>query len=196
MINLHNHIAGITKSKQIFSSLEKEHKQRVREEFFKDGILYDTVYSGVVDNDNTIRPNVFLAYYVYPGLLTQNEWKQVFDSALKELWLDWGGLSTISHNSPLFKPEYTGQDDLSYHNGDSWYYINNYAAIVMHRLDKKYYSKQIKRILEASKEEMLFSGFIGCCAELSSAKYMKSEGCLSQAWSAASFIELIHELHR
>lgn len=193
MINLHNHIVGITKSKQIFKSLEKEHKQRVRKEFFKDGMLYDSVYGDITDN--TVRPNVFLAYYAYPNLLTKKEWKQVFDNTLKALWLDWGGLSTISHNSPLFKPEYIGEGDLSYHNGDSWYYINNYAAIAMHRLDKKYYAKQIKRILEASKEEMLFSGFIGCCAEISSAKHMKSEGCLSQAWSAASFIEFLHELN-
>jgi glycogen debranching enzyme len=87
-------------------------------------------------------------------------------------------------------------DDASYHNGDSWYYINNYAALAMHRLDKEHYAKHISRIAHASKEEMLFSGFIGCCAEVSSAKQMKSEGCLSQAWSAASLIELLHEMHR
>ncbi|MBW2990628.1 hypothetical protein KY348_02895 [Candidatus Woesearchaeota archaeon] len=193
MINLHNQIAGITKSKQIFKSLEKEHKQRVRKEFFKQGALYDCV-----DNDmlsGNIRPNIFLAYYIYPGLLTKKEWKKAFDKALKELWLGWGGLSTIEHTSPLFKPEYTGEDDASYHNGDSWYYVNNYAAIAMHRLDKRYYSKYIRAIVHASKEEMLFSGFIGCCAELSSAKHMKSQGCLSQAWSAASFIELMHEMY-
>ena len=199
MINLHNRIAGITKSKQIFKSLEKETKERVKKAFFSQGRLYDYVGEGNTSDNalgNTwLRPNVFLAYYIYPGLLTRKEWKKVFDSALKELWLDWGGLASISHNSNLFKSEYTGQDDLSYHNGDSWYYINNYAAIAMHRLDKRYYAKYIKRILEASKEEMFFSGFIGCCAEVSSAKHMRSEGCLSQAWSAASFIELLHARH-
>jgi len=193
MLNLHNYIASITRSKQIFKSLEKEYKQRVRKEFFKQGVLYDCVYTNMPGH--TIRPNVFLAYYAYPELLTRKAWKQVFDKTLRALWLGWGGLSTINSTNPLFKSEYTGQDDASYHNGDSWYYINNYAAIAMHRLDKKYYAKKIKRILEASKQEMLFSGFVGCCAELSSAKQMRSEGCLSQAWSAASFIELWHELH-
>jgi len=194
MINFHNYIASITKSKQLFKSLEKEHKERVRNEFFKQGVLYDRIHEQVLDT--TARPNIFLAYYIYPDLLTKKEWMQAFDNALKDLWLGWGGLSTISHTSPLFRVEYTGQDDASYHNGDSWYYINNYAALAMHRLDKNYYEKQIKSIYEASKEEMLFSSFIGCCAELSSAKHMKSEGCLSQAWSAASFIELWHEMNR
>lgn len=200
MISLHNYLAGINRSKPIFKGLEKEVRQRVKAEFFKDGMLYDSVYNdnpnNNYNNNSNVRPNVFLAYYIYPSLLSKKEWKQVFDEALKALWLDWGGLSSLTHTNHLFKSEYTGLDDASYHNGDSWYYINNYAAIAMHRLDRKHYSKYIKRILEASKEEMLFSGFIGCCAEISSAKKMRSEGCPSQAWSSASFVELLHELHR
>ncbi|MBU1198620.1 MAG: hypothetical protein KKF46_08030 [Nanoarchaeota archaeon] len=195
MIKLHNYIAGITRSKQLFKILEKDVKENVRRIFFnpQTGMLYDNVYGRLPKE--TPRPNMFLAYYIYPELLSKKEWKKAFDIVLNDLWLDWGGLSSIGHKSPLFKSEYTGTDDLSYHNGDSWYYVNNFAAIAMHRLDSNYYSKQIKRILKASEEEMLFSGFIGCCAELSSAKHMKSEGCLSQAWSAATFIELWHELH-
>ncbi len=192
MISLHNHIASITNSKQIFRVIEKDLKQKVRKEFFKKGMLYDSI-RGILPDD-TIRPNIFLAYYIYPALLSKNGWKQAFDTVLKELWADWGGLSTVSHKSPLFKIEYTGEDDVSYHNGNSWFYINNYAALAMHRLDKSYYAKYIKRVLHASKEELLFSGFVGCCAELSSSKHMRSEGCLSQAWSAASFIELMYGL--
>jgi predicted glycogen debranching enzyme len=194
MLNLHNYLAGLTKSKQLFKSLEKEYKEKVKKEFFNGEKLYDNITEqGPVD---AIRPNVFLAYYIYPELLTKKEWKSVFDITLRALWLDWGGLTTVNYTSPLFRSEYTGFDDASYHNGDSWYYINNYAALAMHRLDKEYYSKYISRITHASKEEMLFSGFIGCCAEVSSAKQMRSEGCLSQAWSAASLVELLYELHR
>jgi predicted glycogen debranching enzyme len=194
MINLHNYIASLTKSKQLFKGIEKEYKEKVREAFFDGETLYDSLTEEAASD--AIRPNVFLAYYIYPDLLTKKEWKTVFDDTLKALWLDWGGLSTINHTNSLFRAEYTGVDDASYHNGDSWYYINNYAALAMHRLDKEHYAKQISRIVQASKEEMLFSGFIGCCAEVSSAKQMKSEGCLSQAWSMASFIELLHEMHR
>jgi glycogen debranching enzyme len=128
--------------------------------------------------------------------LSANEWKLAFDFAIKEMWLDWGGFSSISKNSHRFKVEYTGENDASYHNGDSWYFMNNYAAIAMHRLDKVYYAKYIDRILHAGKEELLFSGFIGASAELSSSKELRSEGCLAQAWSAASLVELMFELKK
>jgi glycogen debranching enzyme len=194
MMSLHNHLSSLTRSKQLFKTVEKEFREKVRKEFFNNSILADSITEeGRVD---AIRPNTFLAYYIYPDLLTRKEWKTAFDNALRALWLDWGGLTTVNYTSPLFRSEYTGTDDASYHNGDAWYYLNNYAALAMHRLDKEYYSKQISRIAHASKEEMLFSGFIGCCSEVSSAKSMRSEGCLSQAWSAASLIELLHELHR
>jgi len=193
MLELHSKVVALTRSKQLFKAVEKEYRDKVRQAFFNGVTLYDSV------DDNkasyAIRPNLFLAYYIYPDLLSKREWKSAFDNTLKALWLDWGGLTTLNYNSPLFRSEYAGVSDESYHNGDSWYYINNYAALAMHRLDKEYYAKQISRILQASKEELLFSGFIGCSAEISSAKSMRSEGCLSQAWSNASLIELLYEMH-
>ncbi len=193
MLSLHNKLASMTKTKQFFKATEKDYREVVHNAFFTGQMLHDSITEqGPV---NVIRPNAFLAYYIYPELLSKKEWKTVFDNCLRALWLDWGGLTTINYTSPLFRSEYTGEGDESYHNGDSWYYINNYAALALHRLDKKDYAKQINRIMHASKEEMLFSGFVGCCAEVSSAKGMRSEGCLSQAWSIASFIELLHEMH-
>ena len=192
IIKLHNQIAKITKTKQIFKSFEKELKEIVRKNFFnpKEGTLLDT-FGG----ENHVRPNIFLACYVYPDLLSKNEWKLVFDNSLKELWLGWGGLSSIGHKDHLFRSEYTGENNDSYHNGDSWFFVNNLAAITMGRIDPKYYADKIDKILKASTEDLLFNGFVGCCSELSSAKNLKSEGCLSQAWSAATFIELYHELN-
>ncbi|MBN2459051.1 hypothetical protein JXB28_02105 [Candidatus Woesearchaeota archaeon] len=193
MLSLHTQIATMTRAKPLFKSFEKDFKALVRKEFFVDGELKDSVHTSLPEK--AIRPNIFLASYICPGLLLRKEWKRAFDKALKELWLDWGGLTTLNHNNHRFRSEYTGTNDASYHNGDSWYYVNNYAAIALNRLDPSYYAKYIQRICNASKEEMLFSGFIGCCAEVSSAKAMRSEGCLSQAWSAASLIELLHELN-
>jgi glycogen debranching enzyme len=189
MLRMHNDLAKLTKTKALFKGIEKDYQEAVRKFFFKDGMLLDTY----PDEANNIRPNIFLAYYAYPDLLSKAEWKLAFDNALKELWLDWGGLSTIQHKSPDFKQEYTGENDDSYHNGDSWFYVNNYSALAMYRLDSAYYAKQIDRIKHASREELLFSGFIGCAAEVSSAKSLRSEGCLSQAWSAASYVELLYE---
>lgn len=163
---------------------EENMKNKVREEFFKENILYDG------QNDNTIRPNVFLAYYVYPELLTNDEWKNVFDKTLNKIWLSWGGLSTIDKDSKLFCPFYTNQNNKSYHRGDSWFFINNIAAICLIKLDKKKYEKYIDKIYNASKNEILSKGCIGDASEVSSASFLSSKGCFSQTWSLASFIEL------
>ncbi|MBN2142727.1 hypothetical protein JW711_05360 [Candidatus Woesearchaeota archaeon] len=193
MMRLHNELAKVTRTKALFRSMEQDFAIRVRTLFLKNGELLDSI-GGELPED-TQRPNVFLAHYVYPELLLPQDWKTVFDKALESLWLDWGGLSSIGSKNRLFQSEYTGEDDRSYHNGDSWYFVNNMAAIAMHRLDRRRYEKYIKRILHASREELLYSGFVGCSAEISSAKAMRSEGCLSQAWSAATYIELLHEIH-
>ena len=85
--------------------------------------------------DYTQRPNVFLAYYIYPNLLKKTAWNKVFDNALRKLWLPWGGVATIDKDSHLFQGEYTGQDNKSYHRGDSWFFLNNMTAICMRKLD-------------------------------------------------------------
>ncbi len=169
---------------------ETDFKKKVVKAFLKDDILLDGI------NDKIIMPNVFIAAYVYPELLTEKQWIECFDKVLPKLWLKWGGLSSIDKNNKLFVDEHTGQDNKSYHRGDSWFWINNLAAIVLYRLDKKRYKKYIDQIIEASVHEILFSGVVGHHAELSSAKELRSEGCLSQAWSSAMFIELIEEVYR
>jgi len=171
-----------------YNHLEKLLSKKVKNSFYKDGLLYDTL------DDSTARPNIFLAYYVYPELLSKMQWKMIFDKILTKIWLDWGGLSSIAKDSKFFQPKYTGENNLSYHNGDSWYWINSLAAICMHSLDEKKYSYQVESILRSSEDEILSSGFIGHSAEISSASSRLSQGCLSQAWSSAMFIELCHLL--
>jgi len=160
-------------------------KKKVREVFFDGQKLADG------KDDFTQRPNIFLAYYIYPNLLSKQEWKIVFNYALERLWLDWGGLATIDKKHKLFQPYYTGQNNHSYHRGDSWYFVNHLAAISMFLLDKKYYKEKINAIISGSKKEILTKGIIGECAEISSASKQLSEGCLAQAWSAATFIEMM-----
>ncbi|MGV8171206.1 MAG: amylo-alpha-1,6-glucosidase [Candidatus Woesearchaeota archaeon] len=184
--------------------LEEETRKVVREKFFKliDGKMYlNDGYDCPMDS--VIRPNVFLAYYIYPELLTSKEWIEVFDNVLPKLWCDWdfgegivgGGLSTIDKSHPLYQPHYTGIDNKSYHRGDSWFWINNIAAISMYRLDKEKYKDYIFRIVNASSQDILYWGFIGYASELASSGWFKSGGCLCQTWSIATFIELIHEVY-
>lgn len=171
-------------------NFHEELKKNVRAAFLKEGMLKDCF------DDPLIRPNVFIAYYVYPELLSEEEWEIVFDSALKHLWLSWGGFSTIDKNSPLFHGSHTGEISDSYHNGDSWFWINELAAICLLRLNKKKYSKYVEKISKAGSKEILKLGAIGHHAELSDADKLSSKGCLSQAWSNALFTELMFELDK
>lgn len=164
-------------------------KKIVVDKFWNHTILADGV------DDFTIRPNIFIAAYVFEDLLPKLIWKKAIDNALEKLWLDWGGLSTIDKDNKMFKDTYSGELPISYHRGDSWYWINNLAAIVMHRIDKNHYKDKISKILEASSQEILWQGCIGSASELSSAKKRESQGCLNQAWSNATFIELIHQIY-
>ena len=66
----------------------------------------------------------------------------------------------------------------------------------MNRINKNKFKKNIQKIIDASTEEILWKGCIGCHAELSSAKELRSEGAFNQAWSNAMYIELIDEVFR
>lgn len=171
-----------------YGSLEKMLSERVKKLFYHKGMLLDRL------GDSTIRPNVFIAYYAYPDLLKKREWRVVFDRTIKRLWLDWGGFTTIEKDHPLYHEKYSGEGDESYHRGDSWFWINNLAAVCMADLDKDYYDYHIDHLHKVAEKEMLFSGIIGHCSELSSAKSLRSEGCLAQAWSAAMLIEMYNSL--
>jgi glycogen debranching enzyme len=171
-----------------YKKAEENLLQATRSAFFEGNVLKDG------NNDSLIRPNIFIAAYLYPNLLSKDEWINCFKIALPKLWLDWGGLSSVDKNNNLFVSESTGEDPSSYHNGDSWFWINNLAALVLHRTDKEQFRYYIEKILFASTKEILYNGFIGHHAEISSASKFSSLGCWSQAWSSAMYIELVEEM--
>lgn len=171
-----------------FLRKERNLRKRVRDRFWNGETLADGA------DDYTIRPNIFLSYYIYPKLLTKKEWITCFENSLKKLWLEWGGLSTIDKDSELFVGHNTGENPRSYHRGDSWYYLNNIAALTLYKVDKKKFRKYIKKILDASTKEILWMGIAGAHSEISSANKQEANGCESQAWSNSTYIELVNEL--
>ncbi len=174
--------------KKVYKDVAEKLKAKTRDVFWNGEYLIDG------QNDSTIRPNVFIAAYLCPDLLSNEEWAKCFEIILPRLWLSWGGLSTIDLSDKKFVPYNTGENPASYHNGDSWYFVNNLAAIAMHRVDKHKFKPYIDKIIDASCNDILFKGFIGCHSEISSAMNQEAWGCLSQAWSNATFIELADEL--
>ena len=188
-LNMYRLMFEITRDEK-YRILENLLKNNLKNKFWNGEMLADGI------GDFTARPNVFIAAYAYQELLANQEWETCFNNILENLWLDWGGLSTIDKNNPLFTNESTGEDTKSYHRGDSWFWINNLAALVFNRINKTKFNKQIKKIISASTEEILWKGCIGCHSELSSAKELRSEGCFNQAWSNAMFVELIDEVFK
>ena len=172
-------------------AFQKELSKKVREVLFQDNVLHDG-FDGALDR--TLRPNVFIAAYLTPSLLSKKEWMLTFDVALKSLWLDWGGLASIAKDHPWYQPKYTGNNDRSYHRGDSWYWVNNLAAIAMRRVDPIKYRDRVNRLRDASVHDLLWLGISGHASEVSSAEAQRAEGCLAQAWSAATLLELLDEL--
>lgn len=172
-----------------YSELLERTSIKAKDVLFHKGVLWDG------EKDPTARPNIFLAHYIYPCMLTKKEWLQAFQDSIPKLWLSWGGVATIDKNNMLFCSVYTGQTNQSYHRGDSWYWINNITAISLYKTDKKLFKEYIEKILEASLEDCLFKGFIGHCSELSSASRQDASGCWCQSWSNATLIELIEEIY-
>jgi len=196
MYSLAARLANNKKEKGYYAGLKKDLKEKICQKFLNKFQLADKFD---VDNnlaDFTARPNIFLAAYIYPGLFSKSEWAKIFDWALPKLWLDWGGLSTIDKNDPRFCANDTGEDPKSYHNGDSWFWINNIAAIVLARTDYQKFEEYIEKIFNASKNDILWHGAIGYASEISSAQNYEPRGCPNQAWSASAFLQLFRELRK
>ena len=183
-------ISAIAKDRT--SQFYAEHKENeLRKEVRK--VFWNMHYLNDGKDDNIIRPNIFLAYYIYPELLSRKEWVQCFDNVLPRLFTGFG-LSSIDMHNPRFQPYHTGETDESYQNGDSWYWINNIAAICLYKVAKFRYAGYIHRILWGSTNDLLWQGIPGAASEISSAKKHEAFGALCQAWSNSTYIEMIKEL--
>ena len=135
--------------------------------------------------------NIIFAYFFVPELLSKKEWFLIFENFINDYFLNWGGISTLSFKEEGFFNEHTGENPLSYHSGDSWYFLNNIFAWNLKNLNEKKYKKIINKIIYSSLTDLLKDGILGYSSELSSAKERKSEGSLIQTWSIASLVFLL-----
>lgn len=186
-LQIYNFLYRFTENDQ-YKILRDDLKNKVREEFYDGEILFDS------PQDETVRPNIFLVAYLYPELLNKDEWEKCFDKILPKLYLEWGGISSVDKTSDLFIKQDTGEDSASYHNGNSWYWVNNLTALVLYRLNAHKYSDQINAIMEASANEILYGGICGHHSEVSSAEKQTSSGCGAQLWSSAMYLEVFDEV--
>jgi glycogen debranching enzyme len=160
----------------------------VRSVFYHKGVLKDG------SDDNTIRPNCFLAYLLQPELLKAQEWERAFGSALATLRTSWGGLASLDRNDPAFQAKSTGENNLSYHQGDSWFFVNNLAGVALSRLGMKVFKPVVEELLKSSTEEILWKHVAGQAGEIASAADGESWGCGTQAFSAGTYLFFTEEL--
>lgn len=190
-------IVGDKNKSQIYKEAHDKFKKHIKQFFFSGFELADGIKDKVVDF--TIRPNIFLTYYIAPQILSNEEWNKVFDNALPALLIEWGidkcGICSIDKKHKQFITEYSGENNISYHFGDVWYYINNIVAICLFRLDSDKYKNTLQKLIHTSTEEILWNGIVGYHAEVSSACEFRSEAALAQAWSSATYVELINEIY-
>src|SRR3989344_5143690 len=181
---------ALTKDRK-YAQKEYELLKTVRANFWDGAILADGL------GDKTIRPNIFLAYYFYPDLLLEHEWVKCFENYLKALWLSWGGLASLQKDHPNFCGRYRGcgEPDQSYHNGDSWFFLNNIAALALFKVGAKKFEEEIKAIMSAGTNDILWNGVTGYSSELSSADNFSPAGCFAQSWSAATYAETVENIY-
>lgn len=105
-----------------------------------------------------VRTNNFIAAFFAPELFKSADLENTFDASLKssDLWLHWGGLTTLSQSDS----NYTDRE------GESWFFVNNIAAIVLFRLDNEKYAEKIEKILRASAESIRWQEHTGRPCEL------------------------------
>lgn len=192
-VAMHNaaiYLAKLLGKKRSVSAQKEEFLAHIKDSFFKEGYLWDG------SKDATIRPNIFIAAYVAPELLSKKEWESCFSIVLRKLIVTYDqgiGLSTIDTSHYLFKEWHSGQTNESYHRGDSWFWVNSMAAIVLNDISSKKFKKIISGLKNSAVHALLWDGAMGQLAEISSAKKLLSQGCFSQAWSYALLLELLHK---
>jgi len=141
--------------------------------------------------ENPIDVNLVFAFLFLEDIFTLDEWRNFFEKLLKENYLSWGGLATLPLNDPKFLDEDNGEKANAYHQGDSWYFLNNLLAYSLAKIDFKKFKNFIQKIIESSFFDLFFDGALGWSSEISSAKERRSEGSLVQTWSIASLVFLL-----
>lgn len=179
--------ASLLTSHSRWSKILDIRKKIILKTFFNGSILADRA-----NCFNEIRPNIFLVYYFFPELFNRTDWEKIIDKSLENLWLEWGGLTTITKTNPLYKSFHTGENPLSYHNGDSWFFLNAIGAYCF--LDFKKHIFRAKKIYKKLISDFLWFNCLGFASELSGAQNFKPQGSPIQLWSICMLLKLMKKL--
>jgi glycogen debranching enzyme len=158
------------------------------QDYLRDGLREDLSLS------DELRPNIFLAYLIQPDLLSAEQWDATFKVVLDACWTKWGGVTSLSWKNPLFQAQSTGENNLSYHQGDSWFHVNCLTAIALHRHNHEAYTNVISQLRSSACSELLWQHYLGAPGEIASAESGASWGCGIQGFAGGPLVKLLTEV--
>jgi len=167
-----------------YKKLALKEKERLQSRLFK--VIYDKL--NPEEELEICRPNIFLVYQLLPKLFWPLVWRSIIFKIIEKIKLPWGGFSSAPQNNKDFYWVHTGEDSRSYHQGDSWHFLNALGAKTLFELKE---DKLAKKTMDALNKEILTLGALGYISELSSARKEESQGALIQTWSMCSFLDLL-----
>lgn len=171
--------------KQLYLKEKKELQKR----------LFEIAKENVSDANEYIelyRPNIFLVYQLLPNLFLKPVWRKILWEVYEKIKLTWGGLASLATDLDNFQWIHTGENPKSYHNGDSWHFLNILAAKTFFELKEDYLGN---KILKSVIESLLKLGTPGYLSELSDAKMLSAQGSPIQIWSMATLVNLLDYLN-
>lgn len=148
--------------------------------------IKNRIYHKNYFEDEFLRPNIFLCYFLDKNFFEKEEWEFFFNLLIENNYLSWGGFSSLNKNHPNFQNFYTGENPLSYHQGDSWFWLNNLGYYSLKDLNYLKYKNIINKMKKAIIKNLLAMGIPGYLSELSSANKITYEGSPVQLWSLTS----------
>ena len=192
-------VCGMPPHDALFTLLEHA-PAAFRQKFWLEdrGYLADTV-SAQGEVNASIRPNQILAVSLPFSPLSLAQQRRLMDVVNSHLLTPYG-LRTLSPQDPAFVPFYLGgprERDAAYHQGTVWpWLLGPYAKALLKVSPNKTQAKQFLRTnVQALWQKHLTDGGLMGISEIFDGMYpYHSDGCIFQAWSVASVIELMNML--
>ncbi len=157
----------------------------------KSGYAYDYIYDN--NFDESIRPNVLMGLSLPFRLFDKKKTNRILTKAFEELYTPVGML-TLNKVDKKYNGYYQGSQaerDLAYHNGVIWPFLLGFylKAMLVQNPNDKIIVDEVKRLVidfwSAIKNQKL-----SYLPEVFAANDLHPDGCLSQAWNNALFLEV------
>jgi predicted glycogen debranching enzyme len=174
--------------KDEYMSLAGECKESFNKRFWRDGLL-----DGIDPEDSSVRPNALLSISMPFPVLDEKRWKAVVKKTEQELLVPYG-LRTLSPSDNRYRGRASGDHksrDLAYHQGDVWPWL---LGPFIDAYSRAYPERPLGRFIKALLEKHLDEACIGSISEdFDGDEPHEPEGCISQAWSVAEVLRVLHE---